>query len=59
LEKFRYIQPDEILFAYDAPDVNQGALFAAFNEIKEQIVKEGIEMADINGKEEIIKFAAS
>jgi hypothetical protein len=59
LEKYLYIQPDEILFAYDAPDDDQGALFAAFNEIKDQIVKEGIEMADINGKEKIIKFAAS
>jgi hypothetical protein len=59
LEKYRFIKPDEILFAYDAPDDTQGALFAAFNEIKEQIVKEGIEMADIKGKDQIIKFAAS
>lgn len=59
LEKHRFIRPDEILFAYDAPDDSQGNLFAAFNEIKEQIVKEGIGMADIKGKDEIIKFAAS
>lgn len=59
LEKYQFIRPDEILFAYDAPDDSQRTLFAAFNEIKEQIIKEGIEMADIKGKDEIVKFAAS
>lgn len=59
LEKYRFIQPDEILFAYDAPDVSQSNLFVAFNEIKEQIESEGIVMADIKQKGDIVKFATS
>jgi hypothetical protein len=59
LEKYRFIQPNEILFAYDAPDDSQSKLFAAFNEIKEQIESEGIVMADIKRNEDIVKFAAA
>lgn len=59
LEKYRFIRPDEILFAYDAPDANQSSLFNAFNEIKGQIESEGIVMADINCNEDIVKFATS
>ncbi|TAK64638.1 hypothetical protein [Methylobacter sp.] len=59
LEKYRFIRPDEILFAYDAPDDSQSNLFDAFNDIKEQIEKEGIVMADINCNEDIVKFATS
>lgn len=59
LEKHRFIRPDEILFAYDAPDECQSTLFAAFNEIKDQIEKEGIVMADIKNDKDIVEFAAA
>jgi len=59
LEKYQFIRPDEILFAYDAPDANQRSLLNAFNEIKKQIEGEGIVMTDINCNEDIVKFAAS
>jgi hypothetical protein len=59
LGKHRFIRPDEILFAYDAPDESQSNLFAAFNEIKELIEKEGVVMADIKHDEDIVKFAAA
>lgn len=59
LEKYRFIKPDEVLFAYGAPDDAQGNLFDAFNEIKAQIVSEGVVMADVNKYDEIVKFAAS
>lgn len=62
LKKYRFIKPDQILFAYDAPDKNQSNLFAAFNEIKEQIEKEGVVMADIKSNDDIddiIEFAAA
>ena len=59
LEKYRFIRPDEILFAYDAPDNIQSNLFAAFNAIKEQIEKEGVVMADIKCIDDIVKFAAT
>lgn len=59
LEKYHFIRADEILFAYDAPDESQGNIFAAFNEIKEQIENEGVVMADIKNDEDIVKFAAA
>ena len=59
LEKYHFIRPDEILFAYDAPDNSQSNLFAAFNEIKQQIESEGIEMADIKRNDDIVRFAAA
>lgn len=59
LEKHRFIKPDEILFAYDAPDISQSNLFDAFNEVKEQIERQGILMADIKSEKDIVKFASS
>jgi Protein of unknown function (DUF3037) len=59
LKKYHFIRADEILFAYDAPDESQGNMFAAFNEIKEQIENEGVVMADIKNDEDIVKFAAA
>ncbi len=58
LEKYHFIRPDEILFAYDAPEDNQSNLFAAFNEIKKQIESEGILMTDIKRNDDIASFAA-
>jgi len=59
LEKFGFIAPEEILFAYDAPDEGKSNLLAAFYEIKNQIENEGIIMADINSRNEIIQFASA
>ena len=59
LERYRFIRPDEILFAYDAPDKSQENLVDAFNEIKAQIESEGIKLADIEHKEDIVKFATT
>lgn len=59
LEKYRFIRPDGVLFAYDAPDDSEDRLFAAFNDIKGQIESEGVVMADIKRNDEIVKFAAS
>ncbi|NOT85662.1 MAG: DUF3037 domain-containing protein [Methylococcaceae bacterium] len=57
LEKYTFIKPDEVLFAYDAPDNLQSDLFSAFNEIKAQIKNEGVVMADIKNNDDIIRFA--
>lgn len=59
LERFGFIAPDDVLFAYNAPDENQETLLAAFNSIKEQIEGEGILMIDIHQHDEIIQFAAT
>lgn len=59
LEKYNFIKPDHILFAYDAPDESQSNLFGAFNEIKKQIEKEGVVMADIKRNDYIVEFAAA
>jgi len=57
LQKYHYIQPEQILFAYQAPDNNQAALYNAFKEIKQQAVQLGVVMADINATVEIADFA--
>lgn len=59
LEKYSFIRADEVLFAYDVPGEGQGQLFAAFNEIKEQIKSGGVVMADIKQEEDIVKFATT
>lgn len=57
LERLRFVRPDEILFAYDGPEKSESNLSDAFNEIKEQIEREGITMADMDSQNEIISFA--
>jgi hypothetical protein len=60
IRKVSFSPSDEVLFAYyDAPDESQRPLFAAFNEIKEQIETEGVVMADIKRNDDIVKFAAA
>lgn len=59
LEKYGLIRPDNVLFAYDAPDDTQGHLFDAFTAIKAQIEHEGVVMAAINKDDAIVKFAAA
>ncbi len=58
LDKYRFIKPNQILFAYDAPDNSQQNLIAAFNEIKDQAQNIGIVMAEINSTNVIAEFAS-
>jgi len=58
LQQHGFIAPNEILFAYDAPEDSQTHLAAAFQGIKQQIEREGIVMANIACQHEIIKFAS-
>lgn len=57
LQKYQFIQPEKILFAYQAPDNNQVTLFNAFNEIKQQAMQLGVVMADIKATDDIANFA--
>jgi hypothetical protein len=57
LQKYHFIQPEQILFAYQAPDKNQVTLFNAFNEVKQQAVQLGVVMADIKATDDIADFA--
>jgi len=59
LRKYHFIKPNDILFAYAAPNADQGKLYEAFYDIKSQIESEGIAMTDINRPEFIVDFANS
>ena len=58
LQKYRFIQPEQILFAYQAPDSNQVTLFNAFNEIKQQADQLGVVMTEITATDVIVDFAS-
>jgi len=57
LKRHNFIQPHQILFAFQKPEQTQGVLFNAFHDIKEQIEEFGIIMADIQKPEQITNFA--
>lgn len=56
LKRLGFIQPENILFTYNAPDEQSGILFEAFNDVKMQIEDVGILMADINESETVSHF---
>jgi len=58
LHKLGFIAPEQVLFAYKAPDDNQKKLYDAFSEIKIQIEGGGIVMEDVNNQGEIVRFAS-
>ncbi len=58
LAKYKFIEPQQVLFAYDAPKQRQFSLFDPFDEVKEQAEKIGVVMADITAKTEIANFAS-
>jgi hypothetical protein len=49
--------PDNILFAYDAPDESQSHLVEAFARIKEQFEQEGMVMSEMGNPNKIVQFA--
>ena len=57
LEKHSFIRPDDILFAYDAPDEVNSPLYPAFDEIRRQIEQAGIVMANASNENDIVSFA--
>jgi len=57
LKRHDFIQPHQVLFAFQKPEQTQGVLFNAFNDIKEQIEEFGIIMSDINDTDHIMHFA--
>ena len=57
LERYSFICPEHILFAYDAPDVGNDTLYPAFSEIKRQIEQSGVVMADSKNENDIVSFA--
>lgn len=56
LKRYGFIQPKNVLFAYNAPEQQHDTLINAFNEVKEQIEEVGIVMADINESNVITDF---
>ena len=56
LKREGFIQPENILFTYNAPDEQSGILFEAFNDVKIQIQEAKIQMADINESETVSHF---
>jgi len=57
LKRHNFIQPNHVLFAFQPPDQEEGILFNAFDDIKEQIEEFGVIMSDINDSEKIMHFA--
>jgi hypothetical protein len=57
LKRYGFIEPQNILFTYAAPIIEQSKLLNAFNEIKSQIEETGILMADINEADTITRIA--
>lgn len=56
LERYGYIQPSDVLFVYHPPVTEQGILFEAFNDIRNQVEEAGIVMTNINQLEKITDF---
>ena len=59
LKRYDFVQPEHILFAYNAPEQKKGILFDAFKEVKNQIEDFGITMIDIEKSEKITNFCLS
>jgi len=59
LMRYGYIQPEDTLLAYQAPDSQKGELFEAFEDIRTQIEDTGIVTADIKKPQQIMTFALS
>lgn len=59
LKRCRFIEPQNILFTYQAPEHQHGVLLAAFNDVKHQIEDAGILMSDINKAQDITHFVQS
>ncbi len=57
LKRYGYIQPENTLFAYQAPDTQNSELVEAFEEIRTQFEDTGIVMADIKQPQQITDFA--
>lgn len=57
LKRCGFIQFENILFTYRAPNENQGILFDAFYDVKEQIEDAGIKMAHIEQSQAILNFS--
>jgi hypothetical protein len=57
LNRYGYINPEHVLFAYTPPEYQRGVLFQAFTDIKEEIERAGIITATIANDEDITGFA--
>jgi len=57
LKRYGYIQPENTLFAYQAPETQNSELFEAFEDIRTQFEETGIVMADIKRPQIITEFA--
>lgn len=56
LKRGGFIEPSNVLFTYRAPNENEGVLFDAFCDVKEQIEDTGIIMANIEQPSTILSF---
>lgn len=57
LERYGFIRPENMMFVFRSPELNHGVLHEAFNDIRNQILDNGIVMTSINEPEEISRFA--
>lgn len=56
LRRWSFINPENILFTYNAPEEQNSLLFEAFSDVKMQIEDEGILMTDINEPDSVKAF---
>ena len=57
LKRYGMIETENVLFAYNPPEHQQGVLFSAFEEVKTQIEETGIKMIDFNQTDFVVEFA--
>ena len=54
--KNRYIHPDQVLFTLAGPE-EDGNRFAAYQEIRQELKQTGVQIADVQDKDKITRFA--
>jgi hypothetical protein len=57
LSRFKFIDPEEVLFAYKTKAPNEEAEFDPFDEVRRMAEKLGVSMIDMAASDEIVKFA--
>jgi Protein of unknown function (DUF3037) len=57
LKRYSLIRPDNVLFVYRPPKTDQGILFEAFNDVRNQIEDAGVLMTPIDQPKKITDFA--